>query len=142
MKRVFALFPNASKAENALKKLSEHDFNIDKARIHSKDTIDRSTGTHVMPGAHPTTSTGAGSPGIAGGASGAGGAGGSAGAFLTDENVEGYLGRMGISGDEYSFYSRGIQDGGHLVSVDVPNDEADKAAEILADAGGRAPQVE
>ncbi len=142
MKRVFALFSNASKAENAIKKLSESEFDVEKARIHNKETIDQSTGTHVMPAAHPTTATGAGSPGMAGGAAGAGGAGGPVGAFLTDENVEGYLGRIGISGDEYSFYSRGIQQGGYVVSIDVPNNQAEEAAQILADADGRAPQVE
>ena len=142
MKHVFALFSNASKAESAIKKLSENDFDIEKARIHSKDTIDRSIGTHAMPAAHPTTSTGAGSPGMAGGTAGAGGAGGPVGAFLTDDNVEGYLGRIGVSGGEHSFYSRGIREGGYLVSIDVPNDQAEQATRILADADGRAPQAE
>lgn len=137
MKNVVSLFSDAAGAEEALKKLSEGGLDIDKARIHSAETIEQSTGPRVMPPGNTGVSAGAGPSGpIAGPGTGGGGA------FLADETIDTYLEKIGVDGAELTFYSHGIKEGGYIVLISVPDDEADKAQAILKKAGGRAPTAE
>ncbi len=138
MKHVFALFSDATAAEEAVKKLSESGLDTTKARIHSKQTIQDETSVRAMPGANPVSSTGAVHAGAAGGTA----AGPGVGAVMTDDTIEGYLQGIGVDGDEFAFYMHGIKGGGYIVGIDVSNDEAEKAAAVLSETGGKAPQAE
>ncbi len=142
MKHVFALFSDAANAEKAVKKLSESGLDTSKAMIHSKETIEQSTGIQAMPTTNAAAPMGGGAAGSAGGSAAGGAVAGGPGAILTDDSIEGYLSKIGVDGDEFAFYLRGIKGGGHLVGVDVPNDEAEKACKALTDAGGKVPHAE
>lgn len=142
MKHVFALFSDAAAAEEAVKKLADAGFDTSKARIHSKETIEQSTGIQAMPTTNAAAPMGGGAAGSAGGSAAGGTVSGGPGAVLTDDSIEGYLSRIGVDGDEFAYYLRGIKGGGNLVGVDVANDQAEKASGVLADAGGNVPHAE
>jgi hypothetical protein len=136
MKNVVALFSEAADTDTAIKKLSEAGLDTGKARVHSQNTIESSANLRAMPSANAGISGGTAAPGAAGTTGGAGG-----GAFMTDESVESYLLTHGLDGDEVAFFAHGIQEGGHIVIIQVENDEVDTARKVLQEAGGRAPQV-
>ena len=138
MKNVVALFSEAADAEKALKKLSDAGLDIDKARIHSASSIERSKNVRAMPSSNAGIAAGSGPTGATGATAGSA----TPGAFLSDDNIESYLSGIGVDGEEIAFYSHGIKEGGHIVLISVSNDEADKAQKILAEAGGRAPRAE
>jgi hypothetical protein len=135
MKNVVALFSEASDADQAIKKLSGAGLDTGKAHVHSRQTIEQSTNVRPMPAANTAISAGENPAGPVPGTAGTG-----AGAILSDDNVESYLTSIGVDGNELSFYKHGITDGGHIVVIAVTNDEADKAAKVLSEAGGRAPK--
>ncbi len=62
--------------------------------------------------------------------------------MLTDDTIEGYLSKIGLDDSVIPFYKHGIKGDGYIVGIDVANDEADKAAKVLTDIGGKAPQAE
>lgn len=142
MKHVFALFSDAAAAEKAVEKLSEGGLDTSKARIHSKQTIEQSTGIRAMPTTNAASPMGGGAAGSAGGSAAGGTVSGGPGAVMTDDTIEGYLSNIGVDGDEYAFYVRGIKDGGHIVGIDVANDEEEKATAALVDTGGKVPHAE
>lgn len=137
MKHVVALFSEPSNADKAIKKLADAGLDTEKARVHSEQTITSSRNIRPMPAANTAVSAGA-NPGTTVG----GGTGAAPGAVLTDDTIESYLDSIGIDGNEIAFYKHGIRDGGHIVLLSVENSDAEKARSVLADAGGRAPQVE
>jgi hypothetical protein len=138
MKNVVALFAREQDAEKAIKKLAESGFDTGDVRVHNKKTIENSTNIRAMPSANTGVAAGsAPSPAVAGGTTGAPG-----GAVIADDTVESYLASIGVDGNEVSFFTHGVQEGGSLVLISVSNDEAEKARKVLAEAGGRAPQAE
>jgi len=137
MKNVLALFTEASDADKAIRKLSDAGLDTSKARIHSRHTIEESTNVRPMPAANTAVSAGQNPAGPLPAT-----AGGGAGAILSDDNVESYLQGVGITGDEMNYYKRGIMDGGSIVLISVPNNEAERAAKVLSQAGGKAPMAE
>ena len=140
MKHVFALYSDSAKAEQAVSMLKENGFDVDKARIHSRQTIEDSTDITAMPAANAGSAPGGGGFGTASG-TGSGTA-APVGAVLKDETIEGYLAGIGVDGAEYAFYTRGVKGNGLIVGIDVENKEAERASEILKKAGGRVPQIE
>lgn len=64
------------------------------------------------------------------------------GVVLADNTIEGYLSRIGLDDEKIPFYRHGIKENGHIVGIDVASDEAERAATVLADAGGTVPQTE
>ena len=134
MKSVLALFSNEKDADTAVRKIKEAGFDTEKTRIHTEHTIQNQVG--VKPAIGPagavsgagTTQPGAGTSGVA------------PSGFLTDENVQSYLDKIGVPADQQQFLAHGIREGGCLVHHDAENDDVEAVKKLLADAGGRAPQ--
>lgn len=138
MKNVVALYDDATDAEKAITKLADAGLDTSKARVHSRSTINESSTVRAMPSANTAVSSGSNPASPVGGAAATGGA----GAVITDDTIESYLINIGVDGEEVAFYTHGIKEGGHIVHIQVPNDQVDKARGALTEAGGRAPQVE
>lgn len=142
MKHVFALFSDGPAAEKAVQALSEAGLDPNKARIHNSQTIEGTSGTPGVPlpnAAPPISSAGAAPMGGAG-LAGAGGPAG--GVVLAEETIEGYLSKIGLDYDKIPFFKHGIKERGHIVAIDVENNDSDRAAQVLTDAGGKIPQAE
>jgi hypothetical protein len=136
MKSVLALFSNEKDADNAVSKIKDAGFNTDNTRVHTSETIKRQLG--VQPAVGP-----------AGAVSGTGStqfgsetAGATPGAFLTDENIQSYLDKINVPADQQHFLAHGVREGGCLVHHKAENDDVEAVEQILADAGGRAPQAD
>ncbi|MFP4377281.1 MAG: hypothetical protein ACLFP4_09570 [Spirochaetales bacterium] len=138
MKNAFALFPDETSANEAVKKLKAADEVDDfKIKIHSQSTIKDNLSLNAIPGGTGTAS-GTGSTAAPGAATaGAGGV----GAFMTDDNVRSYLDRIGVPGDQQAYFAHGIKNGGFLVHVPESGDDVDTAERIMEEAGGKASQA-
>ena len=141
MKHVFALFSDGAAAENAVKKLADSGFDTKKAEIHSQDTIKGGSGTPTEPAPNIGTVAGAAGAGVAGDSGMAGGGAAVGGVVLADNTIEGYLSKIGVDSDAIPFYMHGLKEDGHVVGIDVANEDAQQAQSVLTDAGGQIPQA-
>lgn len=137
MKNAIALFSEPSEAEKAVKMLDDAGLDVQQARIHSRTTIESNTKIRATPSANTAMGAGVGPT-----ADGAGLTGTVPGAVLSDSTIATYLRDVGIEGDQLPFYRQGIKEGGRIVVVSVPGNDVEKAAAVLAEAGGRVPTGE
>ena len=63
------------------------------------------------------------------------------GVVVNDTTIEGHLTNIGLSGDTIPFYMHGLTQDGHMVGINVPNEDAERAQTVLTDAGGQIPQA-